>query len=486
MQVVPPSMEEEEARQKHEEEEVSVRIEMTAWSFEVRHLLSRLICLGTVYIPPTPRSESRHKEPETGGSPTTTEPTVFTLLRNNKCPLLWTLKGGSDGCILRLKGRHDVVLFPQAMARFDESVQYVHTLEALTFVRMDATALQSRPATMLEEIDAIHNRAASLKQSREAMLQRLTACGPAAMSAFRSHPTAKAHKLALAYIFDYMKTISKARTRCRDRLRTRQTQFQAWFNFMGGGDNEGNTGDNDDKNTVCILDDDEENEKTPASTTRPSMVSPNPAAPVVVIDLAMKSSPTPKLALATPAAPPETPATTFLVRRNPSKGRIIHWHVEKLVQACCLLNPGMVDARDVAETIKEAIDYLMPLESFSANQMNQTILAIEKNLSTRPASEIRHLVAPLALGPYLTQFFPTPIKKAPKLPALNRRGCRVHFSNVLLHVKHFYADDAPTSVQSAKIHSNNDNIKEGASVARRPSLPSQTFDTRPQKYIRMG
>ncbi|KAF0695364.1 Aste57867_13798 [Aphanomyces stellatus] len=448
-----------------EEEECYFRMEMKAWSCEVRQVLSRVIALGTVAVPPPVEAVSPAPICETGGSPITTEQSVFTLLRDNKCQLLWTLKG-SNGFILQTNGRHDVVLFPQAMAKWDAGVYYAHALDALTFVRMDPAPpkLQSQPATTLQELDEIHARAVALKQARDALLTRFQAvCGAAAYAAFRAAAASKYHKQALSFIYDYMKTIAKARVRSRERLRTRQTQFQVWFSHMAPPD------------------------VTPSAP--PLAVVAPPASEVV--DLSAQASPraaavtdltavTAGLSMTTTDAQALPPP----LERGPDKPRIIHWHVEKIAHACRQTNAGMVDAQAIAETIKEAIDYLMPMDSFSANQMNQTILAIERDLSRRDAAYIRVRVTPLALSPFLRSFFPPPVKKAPKLPALNRRGCRVHFSHMIHQIKYFSSEDAPKAVQAAEVHRNNDNIKEGASMERRPKLLS--YDARPIKYLRLS
>ncbi|RQM30223.1 hypothetical protein B5M09_004260 [Aphanomyces astaci] len=448
---------------------------------------------------------------------------MYTLTRVAKCPLLWTLQGMSGDVVLRYYGHHDVILFPQVVAKLTDTQRLVHSMDSLVLVKLDAvpSALTTRPAATMKEMGDMLVRVTALKKRRDIIKKNLQAVGPAAYAAFQVDVSAQFHKMAMMYIYHYIKNTATERRRCQARLRTRQTQFQTWFAHMtieAPITSDPITTATTTSTTADMEQIDPSSTDTPpidlASTPPPpddvemintddpplalpehatlSTPPPSSSPPPPSIRDVQPQPPSPPSKVTSPVAamsvdePPPSPVE--LVRRNPAKARIFHWHVEKLVVACRVANPDMPDARDVAEIIKEAMDYLMPLDCFSANQLNQTMLAIEADLATRDAPAIRRLVAPLALSPYLTSFFPTPMKKAVKLRALNRRGCRVHFSDTLHHVKHFHFDDAPNAVRQALVHMNNDNIREGApDLPRRPSLPSQPFvDSRPHKYIRLG
>ncbi|RHY34410.1 hypothetical protein DYB32_000966 [Aphanomyces invadans] len=460
------------------------------------------MCLGSaVSVPfrPDKLGQPSSKGDDTKGL---TDSRVYKLTRMTKCPLLWTLQGEADGVVLRSYGRHDVVLFPRVVGTLAKLHRQIGSLDGLAFVRIDAVPLKlsTRPDATIREMCDILLHVQALRRTREVIKSTLQALGPTVYAAFQRDLTSKYHKLALMYMNNYIKNTAPERKRCQERIRTRQTQFKTWFAHMtidAPSSTSTPAEKEDDLSNTAVIDlasspppstqlhdaQPERKELAPQDSvgSTPSLatsinIQPRPPSPPLHLSSDMDVD------MEIDASPPPVE----LVRRNPAKGRIVHWHVEKLVVACRVSNPDMPDARDVAEIMKEAMDYLMPLDCFSANQLNQTMLAIEADLAKRDAVDIRRLVAPLALSPYLTSFFPTPLKKAVKLRSLNSRGCRVHFSDKLHHVKHFHFDEAPTAVQQALVHVNNDNIREGGPMLpRRPSLPSHPFvDARPAKYIR--
>ncbi|KAF0720348.1 hypothetical protein AaE_010331, partial [Aphanomyces astaci] len=200
--------------------DVHVRMELTAWTCEIRQLLSRLVCLGTAAsVPPEearhPSNRSRHIS-ETGGS---TGPSMYTLTRVAKCPLLWTLQGMSGDVVLRYYGHHDVILFPQVVAKLTDTQRLVHSLDSLVLVKLDAvpSALTTRPAATMKEMGDMLVRVTALKKRRDMIKQNLQAVGPAAYAAFQ---------------VDVSAHTATERRRCQARLRTRQTQFQTWFAHM--------------------------------------------------------------------------------------------------------------------------------------------------------------------------------------------------------------------------------------------------------------
>ncbi|OQR82795.1 hypothetical protein ACHHYP_15513 [Achlya hypogyna] len=202
-----------------ETEEALLQMDYTSWCSEVRHILSRLLALGTPTVP---------RQVPTAN----TSAPAFPLLRCPTCPLLWQIKGGGDEVFIQKKGTSDVVLFPQSFARFEESVSALHTLDSVTFVQLDLVMkLRTHPSTTMRELDDLQEAADQLKASREALMTKLKSAGSEELLRIvRTDVSSKCHKLALVYVHAKLTKAAHARQRAHHRASRWRYNFNVYVN----------------------------------------------------------------------------------------------------------------------------------------------------------------------------------------------------------------------------------------------------------------
>jgi hypothetical protein len=203
-----------------------LQMEITSWSCEVRQLLSRMVALGKPSPPPSVATQMREESPEseTGGSP------VFTVIRNEKCPLLWNLRGGGD-LIIQRKGKSDSVMFPHTIARFDKNRQQLHSLDALVFVQMiPLERLETHPTNTIKELDEIQSKANKLLETRKQFMRKLGETRYQSMlKQYRADQSGKCHKLGLQFIHKFLKDVEGRRKQSKERIQQRYAAMEKWL-----------------------------------------------------------------------------------------------------------------------------------------------------------------------------------------------------------------------------------------------------------------
>ncbi|KDO35548.1 hypothetical protein SPRG_00393 [Saprolegnia parasitica CBS 223.65] len=210
------------------DEEALLEMKYTSWCCEVRHVLSRLLALGKAHVP-------RQSPPTKPDAP------AFSLSRCEACPLLWQIKGGANDVFIHTKTEKnvvtdqdvatDVVQFPQRFARFEDSVLPLHSLQGVSFVRLDLTkCIKAHPTPALLELNDIERAADRLKALRSSLIKKADAGNYTAFLAhIKADVSSKCHKLALVFVHTQLHNIAFMRTQTRSVIVRRHTAFTSWM-----------------------------------------------------------------------------------------------------------------------------------------------------------------------------------------------------------------------------------------------------------------
>ncbi|OQS04714.1 hypothetical protein THRCLA_20813 [Thraustotheca clavata] len=398
--------------------EALLQMEYRAWCGEVRHTLSRLMSLGSVMIP--------RKAPRT-------EP--YSLIRLDKCPLLWQVKGGDDAFIQR-KGDSDVVLFPQMFARFEDSVTQLSSLDGITFVQLDLTnRLHMHPTSTLRELDALQITADKLKASREKLLEKLQNAGfEEFLSKIRADVSSKCHKLALIYVHTQLRSVSTAnRQKAHHIVSRRRYDFSKWIEV---------------KAQV-------QNEAIAAEEERLQLLA------------------------AIPPPPPNSIESNKVVI-------VLNWEGEKFLDAIKTTHRSLTHGRAYEFAGKLQDQFGLSVANYTSFQRSKSVQAVSDDLKHKEIFELEVLTQSNAIESYITSLLPKQ-QRIPAPPPVNNKAPvkRVTFPPAFLHVKYFDKNCPPLDIATTEVvmervpDIGNTSLRGGpTNTPRRNSLPAYDPVTR--------